>query len=104
MARVSGKIGYVTTTETTPGVYTETVTEKVFYGDLIRNNRRLQNSGNVNDNIDISNEISMVADAYATNNFHSMRYVEFMGAKWKIESVEVERPRLKLSVGGLYNG
>lgn len=104
MAKFYGAIGYAETVETDPGVWKEQITERNYYGDLIRNTRRLESSGNLNDNINVSNEISIVADPFAIQNFHSMRYVEYMGAKWKISNVEVRHPRLILSVGGLYNG
>lgn len=104
MAKFFGKIGYAETVETTPGVWEEKITEREYFGDLIRNTRSLQSGEQLNDNINISNEISIVADPFAYENFHSMRYVEFINAKWKISSVEVQYPRLILSVGGLYNG
>lgn len=104
MAKFYGKIGYASTVETKPGVYEEQIVERSYYGDLIRNTRRLQNADQVNDNVNISNEISIVADPYATNNFHTMRYAVFMGTKWKISNVEVSYPRLILTLGGVYNG
>ena len=104
MAKFYGVIGYATTVETKPGVWEEQITERKCYGDLIRNTRRLESSGNLNDNVTINNEISIVADPYAYENFHSMRYVKFMGTAWKITSVDVQYPRLILSVGGVYNG
>ena len=104
MAKFYGKIGYANTVETKPGVYEEQIVERSYYGDLIRNTRRLQNADQVNDDINISNEISIVADPYATNNFHTMRYAVFMGTKWKISNVEVSYPRLILTLGGVYNG
>lgn len=104
MAKFFGKIGYAETVETTPGVWEEKITEREYFGDLIRNTRSLQSGEQLNDNINISNEISIVADPFAYENFHSMRYVEFMNATWKIESVDVQYPRLTLSIGGLYNG
>lgn len=104
MAKFYGKIGYAMTKETTPGVWVEEIVERSYYGDVIRNIRRLQSSENLNDDINVSNEISIVADAFANQNFHSMRYVEYMGAKWKVSSVEVKYPRLILNVGGVYNG
>lgn len=104
MAKFYGKIGYASTVETKPGVYEEQIVERSYYGDLIRNTRRLQSTDKVNDNINISNEISIVADPYATNNFHTMRYAVFMGTKWKISNVEVSYPRLILTLGGVYNG
>jgi hypothetical protein len=103
MAKFYGVIGYGTTVETAPGVWEEKITEKSYFGDLIRNTRRIQSADQLNDNINVANEISIVADPFANENFHSMRYVEFMGAKWKISNVDVRYPRLILTVGGLYN-
>lgn len=104
MNKFYGKIGYAITKETTPGVWVEQIVERSYYGDVIRNIRRLQSSENLNDDINVSNEISIVADAFANQNFHSMRYVEYMGTKWKVSSIEVKHPRLILSIGGVYNG
>lgn len=104
MNKFYGKIGYAISEETTPGVWVEQIVERSYYGDVIRNIRRLQSSENLNDDINVSNEISIVADAFANQNFHSMRYVEYMGTKWKVSSIEVKYPRLILSIGGVYNG
>lgn len=104
MAKFFGAIGYAETKEITPGVWEEQIAERTYYGDLIRNTRRLQTSDKLNDDINVTNEISIVADPFAYQNFHLMKYVAFMGAKWKIESVEVQYPRLILTIGGVYNG
>lgn len=103
MAKFFGKIGYAETQQTSPGVWEEKITEREYFGDLIRNTRRLQSSGNINDNIAVANDISIVADPFANQNFHAMRYVEFMGTKWKISNVEVQYPRLILTLGDQYN-
>lgn len=103
MAKFYGIIGYAETVETRPGVWEEQITEKTYYGDVIRNTRRLQSTDQLNDNINVANEISIISDPFANENFHSMRYVEFMGAKWKITNVEVQYPRLILTIGGVYN-
>lgn len=104
MAKWYGVIGYAVTVETDPGVWEETITERSYYGDTIRNTRMLQNSGEVNDNVNISNQISIVADPYANQNIYAMRYIEFMGTKWKITNVDVQYPRLILTIGGVWNG
>jgi hypothetical protein len=104
MAKFYGVIGYANTSKTAPGVWTEGIVERNHYGDVIKNSRRLQSGENLNDNITVSNEISIVADAFANENFHSMRYVRWMGANWKITNVDVQRPRLILTIGGVYNG
>lgn len=104
MAKFYGTIGYVNTVETEPGMWEEQKIERQYSGELVKNTRRLESSGGVNDNVYISNEVSIVADPYAYENFHAMRYIKFMGAKWKISNVEVRYPRLILTIGGVYNG
>ena len=104
MAKYFGKIAFARTFETSPGVWTEEMEIREYYGDVIRNARRLVTpSDSLNDNVEISNEFSIVGDAIAYNDFHSMRWIEWMGTKWKINSVSVEHPRLILSVGGVYH-
>lgn len=104
MAKFYGPIGYAVTEEMAPGVWEEKITERMYYGELVRNTRKYQSADQLNDNINVANEISILADPFATENFHMMRYVGFMGAKWKISNVEVQYPRLILTVGGVYNG
>ena len=103
MAKFCGVIGYALTVETEPGIYKEQIIENQYFGDVIRNSRRLQERSKVNDDINISNQISIIADPFANNHFHEMRYIEYMGVKWKITDVEVAYPRLILTVGGKYN-
>lgn len=98
-----GVIGYAETVETEPGIWTEEITEHYHYGDVISNKRMLQSNGQVNDNVNVSNLFSIVADPYANQHFHEMRYIEFMGTKWKITSADVQYPRIVLTVGGVYN-
>ena len=104
MAKFYGKIGYGTTVEDTnhPGVWTEEIVEKYYRGEVSRLSRRLEGSG-VNNDINVNNSISIVADPFATENFSSIRYVEWMGKKWKVYDIEVVYPRLNLTIGGLYN-
>ena len=103
MAKFVGAVGFSETVETVPGIWKTVITERKYKGDIIRNVRKLESSGDVNDDVNISNEISIVADAYANNNLFSIRYVEFMGAKWRVTSVDVKPPRLILTLGGVYN-
>lgn len=103
MAKFYGNIGFAEPVETEPGIWEERIVEYPYYGDLMRNISKSQPSGGVNNDINVANSISIVADPYANNNFHHMRYAEFMGAKWNITNVEVQRPRLILTVGGVYH-
>lgn len=104
MAKFYGKVGYANDVETEPGLWEPTIVERPYYGELTRNTSKFQLSSAVNGEVNVSNEISIVADPYATMNFHKIRYVEFMNEKWNITSVEVKRPRLILTIGGVYNG
>lgn len=98
-----GEIGYGVTEETRPGVWEPKMVKRFYYGDVTRNTRMLQSANQVNDNINISNIVSVVADPYATQHFHEIRYVKFSGTKWKVTNVEVQYPRLIMTLGGVYN-
>lgn len=104
MAKFSGNVGYIKSVQTEPGVWENKVIEKLYYGDLVKNTSRYVNSESTNDDININNNISIVADPFACENFQHMRYVVFMNNKWKISNVEVAYPRLILTIGGLYHG
>ena len=105
MAKFCGVVGFAEIKETKPGVWETIITEREYYGDVLSDVRRLQTIDQLNDDIVISNQISIVADAFANENFHSMRFVEYMGAAWKVTSVDAtRRPRLILTLGGIYNG
>jgi hypothetical protein len=104
MAKFYGDVGYVDTVETAPGVWEEVITRLPYYGDITRNARRLENGGQLNDNVTASNTISVMADSYASQNFFAIRFVEWAGVLWKVTNIEVQRPRLVFQLGGVYNG
>ena len=96
-----GKIGYGPMKETRPGVWEEQIEERDYYGDITRNSSRFQSSGQVNDDFVINNEFSIVADPYAFENFAFMRYITYGGVKWAISGVEIQYPRMILTIGGV---
>lgn len=100
-----GVIGYVEKmVETSPGVYTDKITERKYCGEVRRPAHSYQSNETLNDDINVTNEISIVADPFAKKYSHLMKYVEFMGAMWKITKIDYNHPRLILTVGGVYNG
>lgn len=103
MAKFSGTIGFATTKETRPGIWEEAIEEKSYYGNLTKQARSLYSSDNINDGINISNNISIVANPYLTEHIFNMRYITFQGAKWKITNVEIKERRIELTIGGLWN-
>lgn len=104
MPKFCGVIGFCETVETSPGIYEEQTVERKYYGEVNRNIRRLQAGVGTNDNLNINNEVSIIADPYAENHLYAIRYAEWMGTKWKVSTIEVQRPRLILSLGDVYNG
>lgn len=106
MAKFHGVIGFLVTEETTPGVWEERiVTPPPYSGDVLRfSSQYSPSSEKLNDDITIKNRISIIADPFAIGNFYNIRYVEWLGTKWKVTDVEVDYPRLILSIGGVYNG
>lgn len=104
MTRFSGKVGYGETVETAPGVHEDVITERTYFGDVIRNSVQYREGESVNNDLSVNNSISIVADAYANEHFFAVRYVVWAGAYWSISEVEFQRPRLLLRLGGVYNG
>lgn len=104
MAKFYGKIGFGESVETVPGVWADVIKERRYFGDVTRNTRGLEEGDKVNSDITVGNSISIVADPYALDHFFAMKYIEWAGTLWTISDVEVQRPRLLLRLGGVYNG
>lgn len=104
MARFHGKVGYGTSTEVASGVWEDTIEQREYYGDVVRNTRTLSEGENLNKDLSVQNSISIVADAYANEHFFAIRYVEWAGERWTVSDVEVQRPRLILRLGEVYSG
>jgi hypothetical protein len=104
MAKFFGAIGFAHTVETEPGINEEIITEYLYYGDVVRNARRIQDGQYLNTDLTVSNSVSILADEFANEHFHAIRYARWAGECWTINNVEVQRPRLILEFGGVYTG
>ena len=104
MAKFRGVIGLVEDVETAPDVYIQQAIERKYRGDFIKNTRRWDKSEYLNNDLTLNNEISIVADSYLYKHIYAMRYVKFEGTAWSITAITVQRPRIILSIGGIYNG
>lgn len=106
MAKYFGEIGYGVSVESpaNSGVYVDEIVERSYYGDIVRNNRKMEEGEGLNSDITLENSISIVTDAYAIQHFLAIRYIRWMGQTWTISNVEVQAPRLILRLGGVYNG
>lgn len=104
MTKFFGKIGFYITEETSPGVWTSRVVTKNYRGDVTKNYHRYEQSDSINDNFNISNNLSIVADFFCYENIGMIRFVEWMGSLWDVTGIELQRPRVLLTIGGVYNG
>ena len=104
MAKFYGPVGYGITEEKAPGVWVPAIYERIYSGIVLQNNRRVSTGESTNDNIDVSNRISILADPYAMQHFHTIKYVKWLGAAWKVTTIDVQYPRLIMTIGGVYNG
>lgn len=102
--RYFGRVGYGVPAEATPGVYVDGITERLYTGDVLQNTRNLRTEDKVNPDLSVSNQISIVADAFMNDNFMNIRYIEWAGILWTVDNVEVQPPRLLLRLGEVYNG
>lgn len=104
MAKFSGLVGYGTEVETVPGVWETIIEERMMRGDLIRQNANIRDSGKVNDDITLNHRVSLIGDAYAFDHYYDMKWIQIDQRLWKVSSIEVQRPRLIVEIGGLYHG
>lgn len=105
MAKYFGKLGFMETVETSPGVWEEQITVREYYGDILQITRRyVTDADKENDNLQIDNKFSILADGFAYEHLYALRYLEWFGTKWKVKTVEVNYPRLTVYIGGVYNG
>lgn len=103
MSRYYGKIGYATTVETSRGIWEQQIVERGYYGDVMSFRESIGGRDTIVGSVEIHNQISVISDPYAINNFQNARYITWHGTKWCITSIEVEYPRLIIQIGGVYN-
>ena len=104
MNKFYGAVGFGVSEEKAAYVYDQTIVERMYSGDILQFSRQFEKGEGLNDNLNISNKISILGDPYAYENFANIRYVSWMGTLWKVSSIEVNYPRLILAIGGVYNG
>ena len=106
MSKWCGTIGFAVPVEYERGSWENQIIERASYmGDIISNNWKRQTGQGVNDDINLSNQISIVADPYALSHISDIIYITHRDTKWKVTNVDdTQYPRLILTVGGVYNG
>lgn len=103
MTRFSGVIGFAEQVETKPGIWESQITERHYKGSITRNQVRWNQGSDINDDLRIDNEISVVSDPFLIDHLGVIRYIEWMGSKWKVTSMMIQPPRVVLQIGGVYH-
>lgn len=104
MAKFYGKVGFAHNVEVRRGVYEDLITEQNYKGDITRPSAKAQTGEQVNADLSIGNQFSIIADAYLFENLFAIRYITWMGVRWTVTKIDVAHPRLNLLVGEVYNG
>lgn len=105
MSKWYGKIGFIKTEEQEPGIWLPEIIEKEYSGEATRQmSKWSSNSESTNYDLNISNEISIISDPFLEESIQSIRYVEYMGSFWDVVNIEVQYPRLRITLGGVYSG
>lgn len=104
MAKFHGVVGYATQEELRPGVIRDVISERTYYGDVVKDTVKWNQGERFHKDLSLANTISILADAYAYENVNSVRYVYLAGAYWTVADVIIQRPRLIFRLGGIYNG
>ena len=99
-----GNIGFAVTEDDGDGVWKETITDKKYAGDILRFARNKESGEHINDGLRINTQISLLLDPWFQDHISQLRYAEYMNTKWIIDSVDIQYPRVNLTLGGIYHG
>lgn len=107
--RFAGLVGYIETEETSPGIHLPVETTRKMRGDVLSAKTQNSQDGRTTEtslykDIRLSHRFSLVGDAYSFKNYMYLKWIIVEGHKWEVSSVEIQSPRLLISIGGLYNG
>jgi len=103
MAKAALTLGFAEFVETAPDAWTPSIKEKSYVADVIRDYKQWKPGESINDTIDIQSRFQIVLDDYLQVNQAQLKYVTYGGVKWRVRSINLIRPRIEISVGGVYN-
>lgn len=107
MARFFGIVGFEDGEhEVEPGIWVPAqMIERNYFGTVLKRQRKWDGSSEgVNDDVNLTNRISIVADDYMHHHLSAIKYVILYDTYWKVVSFEIQRPRIILNLGGVWNG
>ena len=104
MAKYYGAIGIAESVTGRHGEVKEVLTEKYYMGDMLSNTMKTESGDSVNDDYHLNSRLSIIVDPYIANRLYSIRYITYMGAIWKVKSIEHKKRRGEIHIGGIDNG
>ena len=103
MPKWYGRIGFSTDSDQGFGIFEKTSEARPYYGDIIHSRPGWTAvSDSTNEKMTVNSRISVVADDFALQNTYRMTWIEYLGTKWYISSVELAFPRIIVDIGNVY--
>lgn len=100
-----GYIGFAVTVDDGDGVWRPTITDKKYSGDVLRLIRNKDSGEHINDGLRLNSQFSILMDPWFQDHFSSVKYIEYLGTKWVVESADpTNYPRVLITPGGIYHG
>ncbi len=104
MSKFSGTIGIKRDDiETAPGIFESTIEEVEVVGE-IRNQVARWQGHEQRETVSARHVLSIVTPEDSIIDFTEVVYIIWQGRKWSAVAIQYKRPRVELTLGGLYNG
>ncbi len=104
MAKFWGTIGINRgAIEGEPGILTPNIEEVQVAGNMRLEGARWRNH-ELGDSVTARHVLSIVTLEDSTINFAEAVYISWQNQKWSVVAIKYIRPRIELTLGGLYNG
>ena len=105
MTRYSGEVGIRDNPiETSPGVWEEVITSIPISGRIDRKPMRWSAGERSQENVKINHIISFISPETLFAKFSNAVYATYQGSKWTVVTIDYFEKRIRLGLGGLYNG
>jgi hypothetical protein len=102
--KYSGKIGFASKVETSPGVWEDEITERDYIGDVLQRTERLDTGSTIIPSYRTTTSYSVLSDGVLKERYSDVRYISDQGTRWKVDSIIKKFPRMEMFVSEEYNG
>jgi hypothetical protein len=104
MARYWGVIGINRgPVQTSPGILTPKIEEVQVSGEMRQERLNWPQAG-MREGLSARHVLSVITPEDSDIDFTEAVYISWQGRKWSVTSIQYKRPRVELSLGGIYSG